>query len=281
MRMLFIFCLLLCSTVACKPKVTSVREPASFGASGNVPRYWSNLPLTIKVANEFDQDFPVLATDDLNPFEEMMIAWDNQVNVNLFSIDSHRTANYESSSLGAYDDDEIGIYRIENWYSNVTSDALAIAQYFFVRTNVGTAGEFNRIVHADIMVNYQTHQFYLDHTPNKFGKYDLKTVVLHELGHLVGLDHLSGNAVMNAFLSTGEQKRAPLLNDTTALRALYQPSAPAFILSGMTDQGPRDPHPDEGQKGRGVIELLKSGECRHYEDGKLVHSHHMPVNSLK
>lgn len=284
MRMLFTFCLLLCSLVGCKPKVTSVREPASFGASGSIPRYWSNLPLTIYVANDFDQDFPSLANDQLNPFEEMMLAWDNQVNVNLFRLEpssSFRSTNLEYSSLASYHDNEMGIYRIDQWFPDVTKDALAIAQYFFIRTNVGTASEFNQIYHADILINYETHQFYLDHTAQKFGKYDLQTVVLHELGHVVGINHLSGSAVMNAFLSTNEQKRSPLTNDINAIRALYQPSAPAFILSGMTDQGPRDPHPDEGQKGRGVIELLKSGECRHYEDGKLVHSHHVPVNSLK
>lgn len=281
MRILLALIVTMGFLTSCKPKVSSPREPASQGATGSVKRYWSDLPILINVANEFDQDFPPLTTGQLNPFEEMMLEWDNQVNVTLFDIDSHRTPNFENPDLRAYSDTEIGIYRIEDWYDNVTSDALAIAQFFFIRTNVGTSSEFNRIVHADIMVNYQTHQFYLDHTADKVGKYDLKTVVLHELGHLIGIDHLSGTAVMNAFLSTGEQKRFPLLNDINAVRNLYQPQAPALTLSKLTTSQSSAPHPDEGKRGRGIIELLKSGECNHYEDGELVHSHKIDPSALK
>lgn len=277
MRLFVILVLLISSLSACKPKVTSMRDPASLGASSGVPRYWrsSSLPLQVRVADEFFlTDFPALGHGDLNPFEQMMQAWDSQVNVQLFQINDLRTTNLQSFSLDTYDDNEIGIYRLDNWFPNVTTDALAIAQYFFLRRNVGRSNEYNEIIHADIMINYQTYNFYLDHTANKNNKYDLKTVVLHELGHLIGLDHLSGSAVMNAFLSLGEEKRAPLLNDRVAIKNIYQPGPSSLILAGMNDsQGSTEPHPEEGVRGRGVIELLKSGECRHYENGVLVHTH--------
>lgn len=277
MRLFASYFILLSCLLACKPKVTSVREPSSLGGSGSAPRYWrsSNLPLTINVADDFfADDFQALADGELNPFELGMKSWDDQVSVQLFSISDHRTVNYISSNLDDYDDSELGIYRLNTWFPNVTSDALAIAQYFFLRRNVGRSNEYNEIIHADIMVNTDDHIFYLDPSARGFNRYDLQTVVLHELGHFIGIDHLSGSAVMNAFLSPGEEKRTLLLNDTNAVKQLYQPSVPALILSGLSAGGDdQEAHPDEGIKGRGIIELLQNGDCRHYEDGELVHTH--------
>lgn len=277
MRLFASYFIVLSCLLACKPKVTSVREPSSFGGSGSAPRYWrsSNLPLTINVADDFFvDDFAPLAMGQLNPFEVAMKAWDDQVNVQLFSINDNRTTNFISNNLDDYDDAEFGIYRLNTWFPNVTDDALAIAQYFYMRRNVGRSNEYNEIIHADIMINTENHNFYLDPAGPKFNRYDLQTVVLHELGHFIGIDHLSGEAVMNAFLSPGEEKRVLFLNDRNAVKNIYQPSAPALILSGMSAAGESsEVHPDEGTKGRGIIELRANGECHHYENGELVHTH--------
>lgn len=52
---------------------------------------------------------------------------------------------------------------------------------------------------------------------------DLKTVMLHEAGHCLGLDHfaVSTGDVMNGFIFRGEQKRALSVNDTMALCTRY------------------------------------------------------------
>ncbi len=64
-----------------------------------------------------------------------------------------------------------------------------------------------------------------DNTPT--GAYDLKTTVLHELGHALGLDHTTvSGAVMLAKLSAGQQRRVPQADDIAGMQALYGVGSP-------------------------------------------------------
>jgi hypothetical protein len=55
-----------------------------------------------------------------------------------------------------------------------------------------------------------------------FGYYDFESVVLHELGHVLGLDHEDrGPAVMNSYLGDGETVRTLYADDLAGLDALY------------------------------------------------------------
>jgi hypothetical protein len=63
-----------------------------------------------------------------------------------------------------------------------------------------------------------------------FTAYDLESVVTHELGHALGLDHSNvAGAVMLPTLGKGQQGRVPTADDIAGVRALYgeQPTATA------------------------------------------------------
>jgi Matrixin len=56
-----------------------------------------------------------------------------------------------------------------------------------------------------------------------FGRIDLLSVVLHELGHVLGHDHGDEEGLMGAALETGVRHTNldPLFADETALAALF------------------------------------------------------------
>jgi hypothetical protein len=59
------------------------------------------------------------------------------------------------------------------------------------------------------------------------GTYDFTSNVLHEMGHLLGLDHSGATgAVMTSTLGTGVQRRTPTADDIKGMRALYGDGSP-------------------------------------------------------
>ena len=58
-------------------------------------------------------------------------------------------------------------------------------------------------------------------------RYDLRSTILHEMGHAAGLGHTSdGSAVMYASLKAGTQKRSLTADDRDGLLAAYPGTAP-------------------------------------------------------
>ncbi len=233
--------------------------------------------LNVKVSTSFTDDFVAgdLDADGRNPMEQMMNAWNaSTTNYTFFDIDNLTTSNKDYTSLTSFKSDgEFGIYKSTDWFSNVSSSALAVTQYFGYRRNAGSSSEYVELYHADIIVNYRDHSFTLDASDNN--AYDLHTVILHELGHFIGLAHesdYSSDAIMLPYLGRSESKRALATKDADNIRSLYNVStlsAGNFALkarSFFTDQ-----EPDEAI--RGVIELRANGKCHHYINQKLTHIH--------
>lgn len=54
------------------------------------------------------------------------------------------------------------------------------------------------------------------------GRYDVQTIVLHEIGHSVGLDHSgNSNAVMYAYAYTNTTKRSLHSDDINGVQSIY------------------------------------------------------------
>ncbi len=103
------------------------------------------------------------------------------------------------------------------WRSDLPAGTLAstcIITAFDPRTNTG------RIVETDMRISTTIRWSTADTTPGD--GYDLFTTVLHEFGHVAGLDHSNAaGAVMAPSLSRGKQIRVLSSDDIAGLRSLY------------------------------------------------------------
>jgi hypothetical protein len=247
-------------------------------ASGEAPYYWASFS-SAKIL-EVSEDF---TAQEIANIEDMAEAWNESVEGDKIFFDFGPEAS-EISNSGEIDgllDDTLGIYKTLNWPSSLPSSALAVTQIFGVRKNVGKSGEFIDIQHADILVNYDDYDF---DTGDSGSNYDLRTVLLHEMGHFLGLQHKSTNSnrnssIMYPSISSSENKRAPLAVDIEDIRELYglsdSGSTPALMTEKNTESS------DEGIPVKIIIELHANGECVHHVDDKIQFRHQHEIKLLK
>ena len=248
----------------------------------NTPIKWTGSSissgLNVNVSTDFTDNFVAGDLDGSghNPIQQMMKNWNSSTShYNFFNITSSTTSNKDYSSLSSFKNDgEFGIYKSTSWFSNVSASALAITQYFGYRRNPGTASEYVELYHADIIVNYRDHFFSLDSSDSS--SYDLPTVILHELGHFIGLSHESNystQAVMLPYLGKSESKRTLTSQDTSNIRSLYNVSALSSRFSAIKSRDKITNDKLNDEEIRGVIELRSDGECYHFINDKFVHKH--------
>jgi hypothetical protein len=286
----FPFFVFICTVVllsGCMPDLPKSPQlnPNSLGGQDTdpeAPRYWKNnkLPLQVYISEDFETDFTGFydSNTENNPFEQMQENWENAVpGKTLFALELGNVPNYAPSDTDDFlVDGQIGIYKSYTWYSNISSGALAVATFAAYRRNTGSSSEHLEMSHADIIINYRDYDFTMDEG-NSFD-FDLPTFVHHELWHLLGLAHIgSTSAVMSSTLSSGQVKRSLRSIDSSSIKDLYEDhtyaltSGSSNLLPSFSTDGA--PHPKEGERVQGMIELMADGNCRHYENGKLTHQH--------
>jgi hypothetical protein len=242
-----------------------------------IPIKWesSKLPLTINISNDF-----VFAPADLdgsgrNPIEQMQKAWDDAVTDKIFfNYPAPRIAGKGTAALSTYKDAHFGVYFSDDWFSNVSSSALAITQFYAFKKSAAW-GDYYALSHADIIVNNRDFDF--SNNAASTTDYDLASVILHEFGHLLGLNHqfdYTIPAVMQPYMSIWESNRTLFPDDATRIQANYSAATAALTSSGfITSKSIKRSNIPDGTEYHGVIELLASGECRHYKNGVLIKSH--------
>lgn len=240
------------------PKVSS----SPFSSRPTVDVRWpsSSFPLNLKISQEIINEY---ASNDYSTHgpEIMSSRWNGALSgINVFTTPFAETTTFGYSSLNGFDDFELGIYKSDNWFNEVSSSALAVTQYFGVRRNTGTASEYIELIHADIILNFRDFLF---STTGESTKYDLSSVILHEMGHLLGLGHYSGfqPSVMDPFIDRGEIKRALYSVDISAIENNYQQALGDAQRNAVQVSSPAIGPND--QIIRGIIELRANGTCRH------------------
>jgi len=68
-------------------------------------------------------------------------------------------------------------------------------------------------------------------TPTPVGAYDIETVMLHEFGHYLSLDHSTPPAIMQPTVSSGTQRRALTSDDRNGCRVIYGKSCSTLGFS--------------------------------------------------
>ena len=241
-----------------------------------------NLPIKLNFSEDFQNDF--LERDhlreDFTTLDEMLVNWDKSIiNKKIFNTPAKFTENRNYETLYEFNDDEIGVYKSYKWFEELPDGVLAITQYFGIRRNKGTSSEYLELIHADIIFNYRDYIFTMNEEESFH--YDLPTVLLHELGHLLGLPHHNGEkslSIMNPFLNSSDVKRNLFLKDKENLQDNYL--AQPQIMSGSSliikkEHTNNDKKEAPPQIERGVIELNAWGECwlKHNGKKKFLHKH--------
>lgn len=103
-------------------------------------------------------------------------------------------------------------------------------------------------------------------------RFNLGTILLHELGHFLGLQHLVTDdkldTVMYPSIGTLDIKQTPTAIDKRTLANLYQLGS-----SSTPNSRRREISDGSGSEIRVVFELGADKNCRHLINGELVHSH--------
>lgn len=244
-----------------------------FDPNDSTPLSWNPIalqstPLDVKISEDYDDEIE----NNIHPALAMMTTWNNTINFNFFNVSGSFVANKDLDSLASYQDGELGIYKSYKWFDDVTSDAIAVTQYFAYRRDSPFGGSYYEIVHADIILNYSDFSFSKT-TPAHPLMYDINTVLLHELGHLLGLSHSSSlSSVMFPSLSEGEMKRTPSNQEKSKLSLLYKGQVSALTKGTMPSSGAMGTE-ENPILYRGIIELSPDHKCRHYFNNKLEQEH--------
>lgn len=268
-----LFVPILLSLVACN--ATKTENVTTGGVVTNTtPHIWGSqtFPKTVYLSEDFD-------TAEVDSINDMADKWDvaSEGNKSFFLIQSTPVAEKSETVANSdgFKDNIFAVYKVVKWPTDLPS-ALAVTQMFGTLYNSGESDEYFSVQHADILVNYR-YTFYS--ADSGYG-YDLKTVLLHEMGHFIGLNHQTVSyanrytTVMYPSVSSGDKKRDPMPLDKVTLASHYN-----YTLSGSSGTSqmvaPRKEYKprNAGTEIKMQIELYPDGECVHRMNGKVVNRH--------
>lgn len=271
MRSFFHLALTILITVACNSKTASV---TSGKANAEAPFIWeSGFPKSIALSTEYSTQ------PERDKINESLAAWETGLNNYNFFQDGGTTAelfNVVYGSMPNIRDNQFVIYKATKWPYPQYPDALAITQIFAIRYNVGDSDEYVSIQEADVIMNYEDFSF-----DGGGFSYDFRTVLVHELGHFLGLQHKPrsynrDNTVMYPSIFSYEEKRTPLTVDIQDLAGKYSITLPLSSQnSAIASERPvyRKKPGDPGAATVYILELRANGMCVHHRDGVTVSRH--------
>lgn len=249
----------------------SYNSTKTYGGSGssssNSYGKWNFLPLSIRISADFD-------SGEISHMKSYSGAWESAMTngKDLFNFSGSTIANKNYSNSNSYlSDSYIEVHRVYN-STAIPSGALAITAYGGYYYNSGTSSEYFVLAKADILFNEYEYDFSTDGTS---GTYDIASIMTHEMGHLLGINHVafSTNSIMNPALNESTFKRNLTSKDRSMINALYSTSTNTSALTAGGQALSAQREDIRGEYVTGIHQLKANGECEHYENGKLVHSH--------
>lgn len=280
MKKLFILSIFALSFSACKQdsKPSTQAINATAAPTSCIIGKWRNtlLPLDIRMSSEFSGDYTnadLVAT--LNPLEQMAKVWNTAASPKaLVTTPFAIAADTGFAATTNFRDSEIGIYKSYTWFPNVSSSALAITQFYGVVTSSLALGQYIELTHADIIVNYRDYGSKLTMVNNPLVEFDLPTVILHEMGHLLGLCHeINKPSVMAPYYLTTQ--RSLQTADSELIKKIYVGGTGALQVKN-NNANALSARP--GTEVTGVIELHADGKCIHHINGRKAFEHIVEIN---
>lgn len=264
--------------LSCKQTTTTTQSAlGTTVASSCVIGKWSeaSLPLNLKMSSEFTGDYSGAdLVAGLNPLEQMAKVWNTGSTRTLITVPFAATSTTGYAATNSFRDGEIGIYKSYNWFTSVSSSALAITQFFGVVASSPGLGQYIELTHADIIANYRDYGSKFTMVNNPTIDFDVPTVILHEMGHLLGLCHETRrSSIMAPYYLTVQ--RSLQAYDADIIKDIYVDGAiTAFSSPNANSNAISSP---DGTEVRGIIELHKDGKCIHYLEGKKILEHYVEL----
>jgi hypothetical protein len=282
MKKLSLFILIFASFLSCKKQESgsqsSSASPNFQSGSCSIGK-WASTPIALKMSSEFVGDYTNAdLVGGLNPLEQMAKVWNDAVTpqTTLLTVPFSSTATTGYSTLSSFRDSEFGIYKSHNWFTGVSSNALAITQFYGIMRSDSGLGTYIDLTHADLIFNYRDFAADFSFSGNPFD-YDVPTVLLHELGHFLGLCHETAHTSIMApyYMSTSRSLKTW---DTNKIKGLYLNNQNIMALS--TQVATNALTVPVGTEVKGIVELNADGMCRHYINGKVVYEHGTNLGKL-
>ena len=203
----------------------------SCGDSRQTDYYYDDFPGTTgeKVWNLSQFPLIINVPFELAEFGDQIQAagdkWSAALGFEAFVFD-YGIPNYQYSSVREpLEDSFFGIFGQELWELTDSKGNDLEHSVLAITTIASLDGT---IVHADIVFNFDFHSFGDVNNPERGFELitvDFESVMIHELGHYLGLGHVSvaedPDSVMKASLNRGEERRSLSIQDGERIRRLY------------------------------------------------------------
>lgn len=153
--------------------------------------------------------------------------WSDAVGQVVLSFSGVSVSSRGKDLYASLDDDSTYIYYEHNWSNTTSKSSTTLATTVWENAN-----NSEQIVRGDVILNAQTYDFVdamkdIPHDIDENRVVDAETVILHEFGHLLGLDHIDEEAdadsIMHAktFIGPNLSFRSLSDGDVSHINQLY------------------------------------------------------------
>ena len=181
----------------------------------------SSFPISMKISNNIDLRSQTVAQAGLDE-------WERAANIDFFSdLGTVPNLNFTKLSDYYYKDKYVnGIYLAQGAVDDLQAPNLAVTQIIFYINTDNPQKPYYQILHTDIVLNGHDYEF--TSSPFDNGSYYLLTLILHEVGHVLGLGH-QVEGIMYPSMSTLDKQEILTTFDENLILEKYDPITPPIL----------------------------------------------------